>query len=258
MTTKYKKCSKCGEVKEVGEYGKDKSNKDGLRPSCKSCKKKLDSEYRKNNKDKIAEYRKRHYKDHYKKYKDKKAEYAKNNKEKIAKYQAEYYKNNKDKINKKSAEYGYEYRKNNKEKIAKKNAEYHNKNKDKLAKYGAEYRKNNKEKISKYNSQWAKKNKALVNSYAMMRIAKKKNLTPPLTTYDKERIEALYKEAKQLEKKTGAPYHVDHVWPISKGGVHHWCNLEVIPEARNLSKSDRHDGVSGVSYNDYMLAQQAI
>jgi hypothetical protein len=161
------------------------------------------------------------------------------------------------------------YRENNKDKISKKHSNWRKNNYQHYNKYNKEYRKNNKYKIAKKNYDWRKNNKeyfreyresnkSKYSHYTAMRKAKKKDLTPPLTTYDKERIEALYAEAKRLEKETGAPYHVDHVWPINKGGVHHWCNLEVIPAAKNLSKSARHDGVSGVSYNDYMLAQQAI
>ena len=170
------------------------------------------------------------------------------------KYMAEYYKNNKDKI----AGINSRYYKNNKDKLAKIHTKYYKNNKDNVAKRVAEHYKNNKDKITKRRSEYRKNNKGLVCYHSMMRYTRKRGLTPPLTTYDKERIEALYEEAKQLEKQTGKPHHVDHVWPISKGGVHHWCNLMVVTAEENLSKGDRHDGVSGVSYQDYMLAQQAI
>ena len=83
------------------------------------------SEYNKNNKDKIAEQKK---------------EYRKNNKDEIAEYQSEYYKNNKDKIS--------EYRKNNKDKILEQQSEYYKNNKDKILEQQNEYYKNNKDKIS--------------------------------------------------------------------------------------------------------------
>ena len=36
-----KKCSKCKEVKEVNEFNLDKQKKDGRRPSCRECTRKL-------------------------------------------------------------------------------------------------------------------------------------------------------------------------------------------------------------------------
>ena len=71
------------------------------------------------------------------------AEYRRKNKDKIAESQAEYYRKNKDKI----AESQAEYRRKNKDKIA----EYRRKNKDKIAESQAEYYRKNKDKIkSKY------------------------------------------------------------------------------------------------------------
>ena len=224
MTTKYKKCSKCGEVKEVREFNKRSAKLDGLNAWCKSCHK----AWSKKKRETEAEHMRA-----------KSNAWKKANRRRINNYQRDYYLNNIEKYK----TYKSEWRRKNKDKILEKKAEWRRKNKDKVREESRNYKKRNPHKVNARNKE---------------RHCKKLNLTPPLTTYDKERIEALYKEAKQLEKKTGAPYHVDHVWPISKGGVHHWCNLEVIPAARNLSKSDRHDGVSGVSYNDYMLAQQAI
>lgn len=63
--------------------------------------------------------------------------YAKNNKDKIAEYRREYYENNKEK----HTEYMREYRGNNKDK----RAEYLEDNKDKIAEYNREYAKNNPE-----------------------------------------------------------------------------------------------------------------
>lgn len=42
---KTKKCSKCGIYKSLKEFSKDKSNKDALCCSCKSCRAKYTNEY---------------------------------------------------------------------------------------------------------------------------------------------------------------------------------------------------------------------
>lgn len=44
-----KRCSKCGIEKGLSEFGKDSSRKDGLRPWCRACRAKSDSEYYVNN-----------------------------------------------------------------------------------------------------------------------------------------------------------------------------------------------------------------
>lgn len=68
-----KTCTKCKLELSVDSFNKDKTKKDGLRPSCKECKKKVDNNYIVNNKDKNKEYRdsrkelKREYDLNYKK-----------------------------------------------------------------------------------------------------------------------------------------------------------------------------------------------
>ena len=87
-------CSKCHEVKVVSEFSKNKSKKDGVDTICKDCRKQYQSEYYKQNKDKIAEYKSEYYKQNKDKKKEYNAEYRKQNADKIA----EYYQQNKDKI----------------------------------------------------------------------------------------------------------------------------------------------------------------
>lgn len=59
-----KTCTKCGRELSVIHFGKDRSKKDGLRPSCKDCKKLGDVKYILKNRKKVllklAEYRKNH------------------------------------------------------------------------------------------------------------------------------------------------------------------------------------------------------
>jgi len=62
-----KKCYKCGLEKDTSDFSKNKSKKDGLACSCKSCRKEYDKEYRADNKDKILEYQR----DYVKKYPEK-------------------------------------------------------------------------------------------------------------------------------------------------------------------------------------------
>lgn len=58
-----------------------------------------------------------------------------------------------------------------------------------------------------------------------------------------EAIEAIYREAKRIEKLTGTEYHVDHIVPLQSkivSGLHCESNLRVLPATKNISKSNRH------------------
>lgn len=98
-----KECSKCHEIKSVNEFHKKKVvKKDGLDSKCKQCEKK----YRKDNEERIKEYKRQYAKEYYENNKEKvkqtKKKYWKkwyeNNKEKIRQYDKQRYENNKERI----------------------------------------------------------------------------------------------------------------------------------------------------------------
>jgi hypothetical protein len=88
-----RKCSKCGIERPLTEFHKDKSKKDGRKPSCKTCRNHQNAKWYVQNKEKVKQYS---------------AEYCANpeNKERRKQYGAEYYANpeNKEKISKNRAE----------------------------------------------------------------------------------------------------------------------------------------------------------
>lgn len=61
-----KNCYKCTKDKNTSEFGKHKGKQDGLQPLCKQCVK----DYRKDNKDKFAQYDKEKYEKHGEKIRD--------------------------------------------------------------------------------------------------------------------------------------------------------------------------------------------
>ena len=132
-----KTCGNCETPKERSKFYKHNRTRDGLQTQCKACQ----SEYRKNNSEKIAKYQSEYRKNNSEKIAEYRAEYHvvyyKNNREKINEYNAEYYKNNREKIAKQRVEYNAEYNKNNREKFAVRDAEKHAK--AQRAKYGDDW-----------------------------------------------------------------------------------------------------------------------
>ena len=110
----WKVCSKCGEEKEEGEFCKGKNNKDGLVSWCRTCRRKYQREWRRNNIEKRRGYNKKYYE---------------NNIERVKASSKEWHK-----------EWHKEWYKNNAEKKREYNKEWHRNNKDKRIKYSKEYR----------------------------------------------------------------------------------------------------------------------
>ena len=44
-----------------------------------------------------------------------------------------------------------------------------------------------------------------------------------------------------ITEKTGVEHHIDHIVPISKGGIHRLSNIRIIPASLNQSKSAKFD-----------------
>jgi hypothetical protein len=59
-----------------------------------------------------------------------------------------------------------------------------------------------------------------------------------LPAKERKAIQELYLEAQYQTETTGIEHHVDHLWPLAKGGEHLMVNLQLLPATENLSKSD--------------------
>ena len=61
--------------------------------------------------------------------------------------------------------------------------------------------------------------------------------TPALTEAEKKTISDLYERRDSLNQTAGyIAYHVDHIQPLARGGLHHPSNLRVTTSIENLSK----------------------
>lgn len=86
------------------------------------------------------------------------------------------------------------------------------------------------------------------------RRAAKKN---PFHIFDTTGVSKIYDSVPVLEKKLGAKCVVDHVIPLSGGGLHQKENLQVIPEHVNLKKSAKLFWISDL-YLDFRDVPEAL
>jgi hypothetical protein len=60
-----------------------------------------------------------------------------------------------------------------------------------------------------------------------------------LTANEKEKMLLLERTRQQLQSETGREYHIDHILPITHGGIHHPVNLRILDGRENVSKQDK-------------------
>jgi 5-methylcytosine-specific restriction endonuclease McrA len=125
------------------------------------------------------------------------------------------------------------------------NREYHNKYckqwRQQNPDYMKQWRQENREHYIQYNKQWRQQNPEKKSAYDGKRRALKFENTPDVifnSLEEKNRIENVYKLRNLLTKATGIEHHVDHIWPLSKGGPHWSGNLQIITAEENLRKGD--------------------
>ena len=102
-----------------------------------------------------------------------------------------------------------------------------------------EYRQNNRELYNSYNLTYYSKNKEKYISRNSSRRAKLRDQTPNLSDQEKQEVENIYWLSRDLRTITGEDYHVDHIKPLSKGGLHHPENLQILPADLNLKKGNK-------------------
>lgn len=107
--------------------------------------------------------------------------------------------------------------------------------KEKHAKNRERRRETIRENSKRYSQ--TEKGKISSNLSASNRRAKVRNQLPD--TADFEKIKQIYAECRKLSEKTGIPHEVDHIIPISKGGLHHQDNLQILTRFENRSKGDQ-------------------
>lgn len=114
---------------------------------------------------------------------------------------------------------------------------WNKRNSERLKETQALYRRQNQDKSKVYCKTYRDKNPNKSAIDAARRRASLKNVSPPLTTDEQRQLKDFYWLTKDLYAISGQHYHVDHIIPISRGGLHHPSNLQILPDDMNLRKS---------------------
>ena len=135
------------------------------------------------------------------------------------------------------------YREQNRKKIAAVNKVYREQNREKVAASKRDSNKRNHKRISSYTRAYRKRNheryRELHAEGSRRRRCKKKNSSIYLTANEKEKILLLERTRQEIQTETGRAYHIDHILPISHGGIHHPMNLRILDGAENSSKCNK-------------------
>jgi hypothetical protein len=113
-------------------------------------------------------------------------------------------------------------------------------NHDKQLKIRKDWRDKHKDRKRELGIAWRKKNPSMSAEYrAYYRQLRKDAIPEHLIDCEteKKRVRDIYKLCTLISKATGITHHVDHMWPVSKGGPHWSGNLQIIPAHDNLCKS---------------------
>ena len=118
-------------------------------------------------------------------------------------------------------------------KYIKQRTRWQKKNRERCKRMSLEWNYRNKERAKLTSSNWKKRNKELVASYSSKRRAKS---STNLTEFQETIIKHFYSHSVRVSEKLKIIFEVDHIIPISKGGLHHPCNLQIVPRTWNRTK----------------------
>jgi len=229
-------CTKCKEPKDVSEFVKNKTAKDGLDYSCKTCQEqyyqthKIErAEYIQNNKVKIAKRQKRYQQDHKAEIAEQKEQYYQDHKAEIVEYQKEYHQKHKaDKV-----EYDREYYQARREERIAYNMQYDKDHKAEKFEYYKKYRQTEAGKaVGRKGSQ---KHRAL-------KMGVECEVFDPKEIFERDgyRCQLCGKKTRPDYKNPNHPLYpnLDHIVPLSKGGSHTRLNTQCLCRQCNITKNN--------------------
>ncbi len=132
------------------------------------------------------------------------------------------------------------YRENNKEKVRKSSRNWERNNPEKVKQKHIRMYEKHKEKRLAYAKKVKLENREIYTQLERLRCAKRSQAFPKWA--DRKKMNAIYREARQLEKSDGIKRHVDHIVPLVHplvSGLHCEFNLRILTAAENMIKHNK-------------------
>ena len=239
MNQPLKRCTSCNqEFPATSDYfHRHKSRKDGLASICKTCANQARQQTYVAQREKILERQKEYYQAH----KDERASYMQEwnarNQEYRRDYNKEYSRLNRETISQQKKKY---YRLN-RGRLKEMNHYHYRKSQSKRLEYARTYRQIHRNKRSAYGFAYYWRNRESMSLYQRLRYHKMRtSATENITPQD---IDRLYETQNGCcywcSIPVGKTYHIDHVFPIVRGGSHTLDNLVISCPSCNQSKHDK-------------------
>jgi hypothetical protein len=152
-------------------------------------------------------------------------------------YWKEYIQKNK----KKKQQYRLKYKAENSHKVSEGGKRYRENNVEKMRSYFQQYRKKNAKKIADCLKRYNEKYPEIGMEAKAKNRAKRRDAAKSLTDVQKKINRQFFLMSRRLKQCLNMDWHVDHIIPISRGGLHVPSNLMVMTAKLNLRKSARTD-----------------
>jgi hypothetical protein len=101
------------------------------------------------------------------------------------------------------------------------------------------WRNENPDLAKEAQKKWIQNNKHRFIAYNSKQRARRKSQTSILDIEERLTINEIYKARKRISDCTGIQFHVDHIYPLSKGGLHKLSNLQLLPAIINIKKGNK-------------------
>jgi 5-methylcytosine-specific restriction endonuclease McrA len=234
------------------------------RRTCKECRKRYEDNWKEKNSERYLRRRRQYYSENRDREIKRACEWHQANREYSLNSKRLWYLANAPRLKEKQSRWYYSnpdtviaYRENNKEQISDKNRLWKKNNRVYVIQYNLNWRKNNADHVKKYSREYDKMNPERKRLSEAKRRALKMGCTTHMIVSANE-LKKIYKRQQGKcmycgKRLRGRLYHIDHIVPLSRGGIHSVENMQLTCPQCNISKHAR----THEEYLEYLRIKRA-